>query len=290
MPRTAALSRPLRHRKTSSPPGAKRSRVRGREPKSFGQSLAKIGCAVGAKIIEAYRAVDPDVARHLMQIPLLSYSLFSSTEEVIHRGRPDGHRPVVFVHGLGGSRGDFLLMSTYFWMRGRRRSYRIHFERNQTIPQMSRTLSRFVKKVARVTGERKVDIVAHSLGGVVSRLALVDHGLSRHVATLVTLGSPHQGTHSARFGNTATVRELRPGSDLLARLARKRWPSTVHGICFWSRSDLMVVPAESAIAPGTQPVDATPFTHYSYLIDPKSWSAVRAAIARPRRAPRPTAL
>ena len=261
------------NRSEAQPNAARHGRVNG-----VGRSFAGLGGAAGRKLAQALRSVDPDVGRHLVQLPLLSYSLFSSTRDAVRPGRADGHAPIVFVHGLGGRRGDFLPMSAYLWLNGRRRSYRIHFRRGATIREMANALAGYVRRVARATGMAKVDLVAHSLGGLVSRLALADHGLSRNVQTLVTLGSPHHGTHAARFGNTATLRELRPESRLLARLSRTPWPKAVQGITFWSQNDLMIVPAQSALVTGMKAIEMTPFTHYSYLIDPRSWSAVNAAL------------
>ncbi len=246
--------------------------------RSAGRSATLAGRAVGKQLLTLYRSIDPDVTRHLLQMPLLSYSLLSSRTQKVEPIPSDGYRPLIFVHGLGGTRGDFLPMSGFLWLQGRKRSYRSHFERGQSVAQMAEALARFIRRVMQVTGERKVDIVAHSLGGVVSRLAIHEHRLSRNVGTLITLGSPHGGTHSARFANTALARELRPDSELMRKLGRRPWSKSVRGITFWSRNDLLIVPAESAALRGTRSVDMTPFTHYSYLIDPKSWAAVRKSL------------
>jgi len=117
------------------------------------------------------------------------------------------------------------------------------------------------------------------MGGIVARLAIHEHRLARSVRTLITLGTPHRGTYPARFANTNLTRELRPDSDLMSRLIKRPWPRRVRGVTFWSRNDLFVLPAQSAAAEGTDHVDVTPFTHYSYLIDPKSWAAVGRALA-----------
>lgn len=239
-----------------------------------GRSLIVAGRFVGSQAAKLYRSIDPDVARHLIQTPLLSYSLFSSRKVVVGPQRPDGHPPLVFVHGLGGSRGDFLLMAAYFWLKGRRRAYRIYFQKGQSIDQMANALARFIRQVKKVTKEKKVDLVAHSLGGVIARIAVMDRRLGDSVKTLVTLGAPHQGTYAARFFNTINLRDLRPESALISRLRRKKWPRNVRGISFWSRNDLMVLPSESAMVPGMSAVEMTPFTHYNYLIDPQCWHAV----------------
>ncbi len=249
--------------------------------KALGKACVVTGRVIGQEASRLYNNIDPDLPRHLLQTPLLSYSLFSSRKQIVAPLEPDGHPPLIFVHGLGGSRGDFLLMSSYFWLKGRSRHYRIHFKKGLSMQQMAKALAMFIRKVKEVNSEKKVDIVAHSLGGVVSRIALSDHRLSNSVRTMVTLGSPHQGTHAARLLSSTTLRDLRPDSALITSLRRKKWPKKTRGITLWSRNDLMIVPHESAKLPGTTSIEMTPFTHYSYLIDPKCWKVVHEALALP---------
>jgi triacylglycerol esterase/lipase EstA (alpha/beta hydrolase family) len=263
-------------RKTPSkgPSGADFLSATGRAAASVGRFVARTAVAGYRQAKAGYHKIDPDVPRHLVQLPLLSYSLFSSRRQRIDPGTPDGHPPLIFVHGLGGGRGDFLLMAQYLRLKGRKRSYRIKFQKGQTIDGMAAALARFVRDVTKATRQKKVEIVAHSLGGLVARAALVDHGLETSVRTLVTLGSPHQGTHPARYLHSKIIKDLRPESLYLRRLNRKRWPKKVRGVAFWSRSDLFILPPESATVEGMENRDATPFTHYSYLIDPLCWSQI----------------
>ena len=249
--------------------------------KAFGKAAVKSGKFVGRKAAEGWAAIDPDVKRHAAQIPLLSYSLFVSRNEVIDPGEPDGHPPLVFVHGLGGNRGNFLLMAWYLRLHGRSRSYKIHFDGGQSMDQMAAALARFIRAVRKATGEPQVDLVAHSMGGLVARLAVTEHRLGGSVKTLVTMGTPHRGTYPARYANTVNLRDLRPDSDLIRRVNSKPWPAKVRGVTFWSKGDLFVLPAESAAVPGTEQVDMSPFTHYSYLIDPRSWAAAARALNHP---------
>ncbi len=239
-----------------------------------GRAAAIAGRFVAKQVAAGYRKIDPDVPRHLAQIPLLTYTLFSSSYQRIDPGASDGHPPLIFVHGLGGGRGDFLLMAQYLRLKGRKRSYRIKFEKGQSIDEMAAALARFVREVTRATEHKKVDIVAHSLGGVVARAAVIEHGIQSSVKTLITLGSPHRGTHPARYLHSKVIKDLRPESPYLKKLNRKRWPKKVRGLAFWSRNDLFILPPESGIGEGMEPVEATPFTHYSYLIDPLCWARV----------------
>jgi triacylglycerol esterase/lipase EstA (alpha/beta hydrolase family) len=183
---------------------------------------------------------------------------------------------------------NFVLMAKYLALHGRRRSYRIHLEGGQTLEELARALESFVRAVVEVTSVPRVELVAHSLGGIVVRLGLLDHDLAGCVKTVITLGTPHHGTHSARFADTVTIRELRPDSALMRRLASTPWPRGVRGATFWSRSDVMVLPPESATIEGTHQIEVTPFTHYSYLIDPRSWSLVRRELELAASRPSPT--
>lgn len=241
---------------------------------SAGSALAVAGRFIAEKSVAAYRKIDPDVPRHLVQIPLLTYTLFSRGHEKIKPGEPDGHPPLIFVHGLGGGRGDFLLMAQYLRLKGRKRHYKIKFQKGQSIHQMAGALARFVREVTKVTKQKKVDLVAHSLGGLVARAAVIEHGMQMSVKTLITLGSPHRGTHPARYLHSKIIKDLRPESAYLKGLNKKRWPKRVKGFAFWSRNDLFILPPESGIGDGMKAVEMTPFTHYSYLIDPLCWSRV----------------
>ncbi|MBI2059597.1 MAG: hypothetical protein HYT87_07485 [Nitrospirae bacterium] len=249
-----------------------------------GRTIATGGQFVGHKIAEWYGKVDPDVSRHLLQVPLLSYSLFSSRQEEVEPGEPDGHPPLILVYGLGGNRGNFLLMSWYLRIYGRKRIYRVAFNPEQTIRQRATALGKFIEKVADANHESQVDVVAHSLGGVVARLAVSREKTAKRVHTLITLGAPHGGTYPARFANTKITKDLRPDSPLMRGLRRQPWPRRVRGVTLWSKNDLFVLPPESATLQGTKKIDMTPFTHYSYLIEPKSWETVRRELGRPNGA------
>ena len=244
-----------------------------------GRGLAAAGRFVGAKVTWAYQGVDPDVRRHIAQLPLMSYSLFMRKAQPVEPLPPDGHPPLVFVHGLGGGRGDFGPMAWYLRRMGRKRSYSIKFEGTRDIVAQGAALAEFIREVTEVTNEPQVDVVAHSMGGVAARVAVQDHDPNGTIRRLVTLGSPHGGTFAARLGNTPVTRDLRPDSELMERLRSVPLPSSVKATSFWSSSDMVIMPPESAALPGSEQVEMTPFTHYGYLIQPKSWKAVLVAIS-----------
>jgi hypothetical protein len=113
------------------------------------------------------------------------------------------------------------------------------------------------------------------MGGLVTRLALQDPSVSGRLANLVTMGTPHLGTYAARFGATANVRDLRPGSAVMETLrSQLPWrgpPDLPRLVTLWSSADVLLLPAEAARAPGADAIEMAGFTHYSYLLSPTAW-------------------
>ena len=243
-----------------------------------GRGLAVAGRFAARGAANAWRAIDPDIPRHLVQLPLLSYTLVAKRDVPVEAQAPDGHRPLVYVHGLGGNRGNFMPMGVWLRAGGRKRAWSVDFRGLSDIDAMAERLAGFLRRVLDVSPDAdRVDLVAHSLGGVVARHVMIDHGIP--VGSLVTLGSPHGGTWAARYANTAILREIRPDGPRITRLQGTPLPDGVQATVLWSRADILIVPGENARLPGAVEVDMTPFTHYSYLIDPRSFANVADALA-----------
>jgi triacylglycerol lipase len=100
--------------------------------------------------------------------------------------------------------------------------------------------------VCRATGHERVDIIGHSMGGVVGRYYVTLRHGSPRVANLLTIGSPHQGAEVSHIGLGRPNRELRAGSLLTRRLHMSPMPADTRLTVIWSRSDALVWGAESA--------------------------------------------
>lgn len=226
------------------------------------------------------RRVVPDALWHAAQLPLLGLTMLSPRRAPIEALPDDGHRrPVLLVHGLGGHRGNFLPMQT--WLRfaaGRRRTYAWGLTPGRSIEALAAELPAFLDEVLRANGlpaDAQVDVVAHSMGGLVARCALEEPTIARRVATLVTLGTPHGGSVAARYVPTALHRALRPESPLMTRLTSQTpWAHPTRLVCFWSRSDLLLHPATTARVEGAENHELDGTTHYGYLLRPGCWRRV----------------
>jgi triacylglycerol esterase/lipase EstA (alpha/beta hydrolase family) len=243
------------------------------------------GRTLGHALGSAYRAVDPDVRQHIAQLPVVGLSMLMPHRRDVTPLPDDGYRPLIFVHGLGGRPGNFVGMTAYARALGRRRVYLVDFSKDRSFEEMAARLRDFIARVVEVNAldrGARVDLVAHSLGGIVVRLALRDDELAARVATLITLGSPHGGTHLARLAATSVTLDLRPDSGLiaaLARLALEGGSPAVRTVAFWSRADVFMLPADGARLPGAENIELQGVTHYGYLMEPRCWRAVFEVLA-----------
>lgn len=86
-------------------------------------------------------------------------------------------------------------------------------------------------------------VVAYSMGGLVLREALRERP-DLPLTGAVFLHTPHQGTWMAHAVGLPAVRQMRPGSTFLRRLAAAPW--AVPTLAVWCPGDLIVVPGWNA--------------------------------------------
>ena len=164
---------------------------------------------------------------------------------------------------------------------GRRRLYGVNLPPRGTTQDHAERLSRAIERVLEANGipDGQVDLIAHSRGGIVSRLALNDAFTARRVATLVTVGTPHRGTVTARYARGRHLDELRPGSPIIAQLQRQLPWTGPRLICLYSREDPLVSPPEHAQVPGAETVELTGLSHCQMLLWPAGCRAAFAAVS-----------
>ena len=56
---------------------------------------------------------------------------------------------------------------------------------------MVTSLAARIEEILRATGQEKIVVVAHSMGGLVTRAYMAQVG-AKHIARFITLGAPHQ--------------------------------------------------------------------------------------------------
>lgn len=179
-------------------------------------------------------------------------------------------RTVVLVHGYGGNRSTFFPLKVYLRAHGLKQTLAFDYQSSLGIEHAARALRDYLRR--HVRGGR-VDLVCHSLGGLVARVYLEQLGGARRVDRCITLGTPHRGTYNAYWLASRVGRELRPDSSVLERLAASRGnASTVRYTSIVAGSDNMVIPR--VFAAGDDLVHVPDVGHLGMLFSPGVFHAV----------------
>jgi hypothetical protein len=98
--------------------------------------------------------------------------------------------PVVLIPGLLGNAGNFLPLRRVLAARGISNVRTFSYLPRIDVPRIAHQLGAMIEGVCDATGAARVDVVGHSLGGLVGRYLLeLDQGFL--VRRLVTLGAPY---------------------------------------------------------------------------------------------------
>jgi triacylglycerol esterase/lipase EstA (alpha/beta hydrolase family) len=161
--------------------------------------------------------------------------------------RNTGPRPLIVIHGFAMNRANFLPLAYRLARAGLGPIVGFEYWTLGRIAAAARQLGWFVDEVLAATGAPQVDIIGHSMGGVVGRYYVQLLGGDGTVANLVTLGSPHLGTDISEYGVGHPTRELLVGSKLVQRLAAAPPPRDTRVLTIFSHGDHLV-PASTQLA------------------------------------------
>lgn len=193
------------------------------------------------------------------------------------RVRSDGH-PVLLLHGLFQNR------ACWYWTawRLRRAGYgpvqAINLPPWQTIEAHAARLGHAVESLRAASGVAQVDLIGHSMGGILARHYLAQPGQAARVRRCVLLGTPNAGSALAPFAISPLGRLLHPGSSFLSQLAAVPPPAGVQVTAILSRHDNLVLPWDSARLDGADNIELDGIGHTTLLYHPRVFAPLRATL------------
>ncbi len=191
-----------------------------------------------------------------------------------------GPRPIIMLHGYAMNRANFVPLASRlaavplgpifgfeYWSLGR-------------VSTAARRLGEFVTQVREHTGAAQVDLIGHSMGGVVGRYYACIGGGDGIVKNLVTIGSPHLGTEISVMGIGRSRKELVRGSSLVTRLEVAKPLAHTKLTVIWSRADGMVPGARQARVAGVDEIIYDDLGHIAMLTSQRVAQDVIAALQK----------
>jgi len=189
-------------------------------------------------------------------------------EEVARSGQP----PVLLIHGYLATRGSLHLFEQHLADRGHIVvSYPLGFPVNmRDIRDSAGLIARKVESIVGQTGVTRIDVVGHSMGGLVGLYYLKRLGGRHRVRRLVMMGTPAHGTWSALLGlvtaplGRASL-QLLPGSPFLRELEEIPLPEGVEVTCIGAIRDWLA-PLSTTVLEGVRHI-AVATGHSGLLVD-----------------------
>jgi hypothetical protein len=155
--------------------------------------------------------------------------------------------PILLVHGMIDNRSIFTLLRRGLRRRGFGRVVSINYSpMTSDVRVAAAWLAEEVESLVAETGYERVHVIGHSLGGLIARYYVTRLGGHRRVHTLVTLGTPHEGTFNAYALPSNLCRQLRPGSELMRELGAAVPGCGTRFVAYWSDLDQLVFPQRNA--------------------------------------------
>ncbi|MFD7066470.1 lipase family alpha/beta hydrolase [Streptomyces sp. NPDC059913] len=192
--------------------------------------------------------------------------------------------PVVLVHGFIDNRSVFVLLRRALAQRGHRHVESLNYSPlTCDIRTAAELFGRHVEEICARTGHQEIDIVGHSLGGLIARYYVQRLGGDQRVRTLVTLGTPHSGTAVAPLASAhPIVRQMRTGSAPIEELRLPAPGCRTRFVSFWGELDRVIVPPEAARIDhpdlDAENVRVTGIGHLALPVHPTVVAAIREAL------------
>lgn len=168
-------------------------------------------------------------------------------------------RPVLLVHGIAHNASAFISMKAKMKKHGWIHVFTMNYNTlNRNLLKMVEDVSSQVDKIIEITGASQIDIVAHSLGGIVSRYYMSVGAGRGKVKNLVTLGTPHKGTYLSPLLKTLALTktlsaDLYTNSAFLKKLKKMTLPKNSTITSIYSQYDWTVWPQDNSFVEGSPP-------------------------------------
>jgi len=167
---------------------------------------------------------------------------------LIHYDVDAAATPILLVHGFIDNHAIFTVMERALRRRGFHMLTAYDYDLlTHSIPRAAIRLGETIERLVTLSGYERIHVIGHSLGGLITRYYVQRLGGDSCVHTLVTLGTPHQGTQLARAAPLLPlVRQLTPRSRIIQELAEPAPGCRTRFIAFHSDIDPVIVPSGNA--------------------------------------------
>lgn len=205
-------------------------------------------------------------AAGLLSFELYPLGMVGDCLPVVRLPTSTPRRPILFLHGVLHNRSAFAYVIQRLALKGWQHFEQLNlFTSLHSIARMAEQTKRAVERLLSRYDGSQVDIVAHSMGGIIARYFIQKLGGDAVVRNLVTLGTPHQGTKWSSYSCFPQLRELRPESHTIRSLNALPLPVFTQVISISGSLDICIQPKQGAFWEGARNIQLQGLGHAGLL-------------------------
>lgn len=160
--------------------------------------------------------------------------------------------PVLLVHGVVHNRSAFFTLKKEMQAWGWTNVFTMNYSTwHGSLTGMIEDLALQIEKIKKETGASQVDVVAHSLGGLVARYFMTTGYGRGSIRQLLTLGTAHQGAHLSGllrfFLGGSLHRDLKRESYFIQSLNEVSLPRKSRIVSIYTKKDRIVWPYTNSL-------------------------------------------
>jgi len=207
------------------------------------------------KSAELAKITTQEIKANIYALNLYPLGVFAGREKGIpHPRKSKNKRPILLVHGIVHNPSAFFKIKRKMDEDAWQNIFTVNYAtRHGSLYRMLDPLAKRVEQILEETRAKQIDIIAHSLGGIIARLYATGIGRG-NVKNLITLGTPHQGTKLSLFlkgvypGTLSS--DLRSGSYFLKDLSERKLPTNTKLTSIYTPHDILIWPKGNCRATG----------------------------------------
>jgi triacylglycerol lipase len=185
--------------------------------------------------------------------------------------------PILLVHGYGCSRAIWWKMRRELEAAGHTVATVSLTPPYTSVGKLVPQLAQRIDEVCAACDAQQVILIAHSMGGLVSRSYIARHGIAQ-VERLITFASPHQGSELACLGFGQNAREMEPDSLWLNDLAQES--VKVPFVSIRTSHDNYVMPQDNQRLPEAKDIELPAMGHLAALYSLRTTKAILTCIGQ----------
>ncbi|MGE4572807.1 MULTISPECIES: esterase/lipase family protein [Parachlamydia] len=197
-------------------------------------------------LVDYIRAFVKDLGAFVLRVVTYPFSLSDKRPKVVKE-----KTPILFLHGFADRSSAWIFYRWYFARKG----YSVHFlnfgSPFHSIEEYGARVKEKAEQIAKESGTDQLNIVGHSMGGLVASYYATDLAPAASVKKIVTLGTPLVGTKVASLGVALRLgkctKQMLFQSPFVLDQNQKNEASKTQFYHFAGVGDLFIQPNDSAL-------------------------------------------